>query len=132
MKVESYGDFGKFVKSLMIFIYTAVVSISLVSKTSTPGIELCCSLSLSSLSLLLFWCRICSYFVHYMRKNGACSGVKVSRLLHDSRIDKSRSCLYPNFIAINLVVWTKDEGMGRSFLEPCSKIDVNRVEKIVR
>jgi len=74
MKVGSCGDFGKFVKSLMIFIYTAVISISVVSKTSTQRIELCCSLSLSSLPLLLIWCRICSDFVNHVRKNGACSG----------------------------------------------------------
>jgi len=76
MKVQSYGDFGKFVKSLTIFIYTAVISISRVSKTSTQGIELFCSLSLSSLPLCLIRCRICSYFVHYVGKNRACSGAE--------------------------------------------------------
>jgi len=52
--------------------------------------------------------------------------------LGDSRIDKSRFGLYHNFIAINLVVSSKDEDMVRLFLEPGPKIDVNRVEKIVR
>ena len=53
-------------------------------------------------------------------------------LLRDSRIEKSRFCLYPNFIAINLVVWTKDEDKVWLFLEQCPKIDVNKTEKIVR
>jgi len=56
----------------------------------------------------------------------------VSGLLRHSRLDKSRFCLYPDFIAINLAVRTEDEAIGRSFLEKCPKIDVNRVEKIVR
>ena len=67
-----------------------------------------------------------------MCKNGACSGVYISRLLRDSTLDKSRVCLYPNVIGINLVLWTKDEDMVRSSLEQYPKIDVNRVEKIVR
>jgi len=63
-------------------------------------------------------------------KMGPVLGI-VSRLLRDSRIDKSCFCLYPNFIAINLVVWTKDEDMVRLLLAQCPEIDVNRVERIV-
>jgi len=37
----------------------------------------------------------------------------VGMLLRDSRIEKSGFCLYPNLIAINLVVWTKDEDLVR-------------------
>jgi len=75
MKVESCSDFGKFVKSLMIFIYTALIPISLVCKTSTQGIEQGCSSSLFSLPLLLIRCRIGFYYVLYIPQNGACSGV---------------------------------------------------------
>ena len=41
-------------KSVLIFIYTPVISLSLVSKPNTQRIELPCSLSLSPLPLLPF------------------------------------------------------------------------------
>ena len=63
MEVETCGDSWKVVKSVLIFIYTPAISLSLVSKPSTQRIELPYSLSLSSLPLLPFRCRICSYFV---------------------------------------------------------------------
>jgi len=56
------GDGWKTENGVLLFIYTPVITVSLASKliyeyTST------CSLSLSSLPLLLFWC-ICAYFVY--------------------------------------------------------------------
>ena len=65
MEVETCGESRKVVKSVLIFIYTPVISFSLVSKFSKPAtqrIELPYSLSLSSLPLLPFRCRICSLF----------------------------------------------------------------------
>ena len=65
MEVETCGESRKVVKSVLIFIYTLVISLSLVSKFSKPAtqrIELPYSLSLSSLPLLPFRCRICSLF----------------------------------------------------------------------
>ena len=61
MRVETRGDSWKVVKRVLIFIYTPVIFISLASKQAK--IELSCLLSLSSVSLLHFQCRICSYFV---------------------------------------------------------------------
>ena len=55
MEVETCGESRKVVKSVLIFIYTPVISPSLVSKFSKPvtqRIELPYSLSLSPLSLL--------------------------------------------------------------------------------
>jgi len=57
------GDSWKVVKSVLIFIYTPGISLSLASKLSTLRIDLSCSLSLSSLPLLPFRYRICSYCV---------------------------------------------------------------------
>ena len=62
MEVEACGDSWKVVKSVLIFVYTLVISLSLASKPSTQRIELSYSLLLSSLPLLSFWCYICSYF----------------------------------------------------------------------
>ena len=55
MEVETCGESRKVVKSVLIFIYTPVISLSLVSKFSkrdTQRIELPYSLSLSPLPLL--------------------------------------------------------------------------------
>ena len=65
MEAETCGDSWKAAKSILIFIYTSVISISLAGKPSTQRIELFCSLSLSSLPLLPFRCRICSYLVYF-------------------------------------------------------------------
>ena len=57
MEVETCGESRKIVKSVLIFIYAPVISLSLVSKFSKPDtqrLELPYSLSLSSLSLLPF------------------------------------------------------------------------------
>ena len=62
MEVEMCGDSWKVVKSVLIFIYTPVISISLASKPSTQRIELPYSLSLFSLPLLPIRRRVCSYF----------------------------------------------------------------------
>ena len=55
MEVETCGESRKVVKSVLIFIYTSVISLSLWSKFSQPStqrIELPCSLSLSPFPLL--------------------------------------------------------------------------------
>ena len=58
MEVETCGDCWKAVKSLLIFIYAPVISVSLTKKPSTLRIDVSCSLSLSSLPLLPFRCRL--------------------------------------------------------------------------
>ena len=65
MKVETCGDSWRVVKSVLIFILYIhlLFFLSLVSKPSSLGIDLSCTLSLSSLPLLPFRYRICSYFV---------------------------------------------------------------------
>ena len=63
MGVETCDDSWKVVKSISIFIYSPVISISLASKPSRR-IDISCSLSLSSLPLLPLQRRICSYFVY--------------------------------------------------------------------
>ena len=66
MEVETCGESRKVVKSVLIFIYTPVISLSLVSKFSKPNtqrIELPYLLSLSPLPLLLFGAVFALYFV---------------------------------------------------------------------
>ena len=63
MEVQTRGDSWEVVKSVLIFKYRPVISISLVSRPGTLRIDLSYSLSLSSLPLLPLRCRICSYFV---------------------------------------------------------------------
>ena len=67
MEVETCGESRKVVKSVLIFIYTPLISLSLVSKFSKPDtqrIELPYSLSLSPLPLLPFGAVFDLYFVH--------------------------------------------------------------------
>ena len=65
MEVETCGESRKVVKSVLIFIYTPVISLSLASKFSKPDtqrIKLPYSLSLSPLTLCPLRCRICPIF----------------------------------------------------------------------
>ena len=66
MEVETYGDSRKVVKSVFIFIYTPIISISLASKLSTLRIELLARYQYPPSHCCSFRCRIYSYF----RKNG--------------------------------------------------------------
>ena len=67
MEMETCGESRKVVKSVLIFIYTPVISLSLASKFSKPDtqrIELPYSLSLYPLPLLPFGAVFVLYFVH--------------------------------------------------------------------
>jgi len=57
-----------------------------------------------SVPYLLLFCSLCA-------QKCALFCRIASRLLRDSWMDQSRYCLYRDLIAINLVVWTKDEDM---------------------
>ena len=73
MEVETCGESRKVVKSVLIFIYTSVTFLSLVSKFSKPAtqrIELPYSLSLSSLPLLPF---SVPYLLYILFIFGVCS-----------------------------------------------------------
>ena len=62
MGVETCGDSWKVVKSVLIFIYTPIISISLVSNPSTLRIELLVDHPYPPSHYCFLRCRICSYF----------------------------------------------------------------------
>ena len=71
MEVETCGNSWKVVKNILIFIHTPVISLSLASKPRYAENRTPCSLS-SSVPLLPFWCRICSYFFLKKQANPIC------------------------------------------------------------
>ena len=91
MKVETCGDSWKVVKSVLIFIYAPVVSISLASKPSTQRKELSCPLSLSSLPLLplsvpylLLFCSLSPYLASAMALSVTISKTIVALRFHNT------------------------------------------------
>ena len=64
MGAETFGDFWMVGGSILIFIYTPVISISSASKPSTTNRPIL--LAIINLSpTVADWCRICCYFVYF-------------------------------------------------------------------
>ncbi|KAG0131267.1 ankyrin repeat-containing domain protein, partial [Tuber indicum] len=58
-------------------------------------------------------------------------GGAVRALLGDARVDVNRSCIFPDFTALHLAVWTGYDDIVQLLLE-CPRMDVNRVDNIQR